>query len=312
MTQPIPESEITDESIYHGRRTWLRQASLLGVGGWLQRLGLSPPTVKPGASLPQSQPSRWSTREPKTPFSAIASYNNFYEFGTGKSDPARYAGSLKTHPWKLVVDGACEHPASYDIDDLIRHSALEERVYRHRCVEAWSMVVPWNGVSLASILKRVQPTSRARFVTFTTLMDPQQMPGEQTDVLPWPYLEGLRLDEAMHPLAFLAVGLYGHVLPNQNGAPVRLVVPWKYGFKSAKSIVRIHLQEQQPVTTWMQAVPGRYGFYSNVNPAVDRVPWSQRYERPLGSLEKQPTRLFNGYGAEVASLYTGMNLARSY
>lgn len=312
MEHRIRPSELTSEDTYLGRRAWLRQAGLLGIGGWLQRFGLEPPRISPGASLPQGHPSRWSTRAQPTAFSMIASYNNFYEFGTGKSDPARNARSLRTHPWKLLVDGACERPAQYDLDDLIRHSALEDRVYRHRCVEAWSMVVPWNGIPLAGILKRVRPTSQARYVTFTTLLDPQQMPGEQSDVLQWPYLEGLRIDEAMHPLTFLAVGLYGRVLPNQNGAPVRLVVPWKYGFKSAKSIVRIHLQEQQPRTTWMRAVPSRYGFYSNVNPAVDRVPWSQRFERPLGSLEKQPTRIFNGYAAEVASLYRGMNLARYY
>lgn len=305
-------SEVTPEGVYHGRRAWLRGMGALGVGAWFQRLGLAPPPVPEPPLLPRAAPGPFSTSAPPTPFAAIASYNNFYELGTGKDDPAAHAADLRTRPWRLVVAGACRRPAAYEIDDLIRHSALQDRVYRHRCVEAWSMVVPWVGVPLAEILKRVQPTGDARYVSFTSIEDPAHLPGQQEPILQWPYFEGLRIDEAMHPLTLLAVGLYGRVLPNQNGAPVRLVVPWKYGFKSAKSIVRIELVREQPVTTWMRAVPERYGFYSNVNPAVDRVPWSQREERPIGALRKRPTELFNGYGPQVASLYRGMDLERDY
>jgi len=249
--------------------------------------------------------------ETPTSFEDATTYNNFYEFGTDKSDPAAHAQTLRTRPWTVAVDGECGKPATFGIDDLLKAFPLEERVYRFRCVEAWSMVIPWVGFPLADLLKRVDPTSKAKHVAFTTLHDPSQMPGQKRGILDWPYVEGLRIDEAMHPLTMLAVGLYGQVLPNQNGAPIRLVVPWKYGFKSIKSIVRIHLQEARPPTTWNQMNSGEYGFYSNVNPGVDHPRWSQAKERRIGDFLKRKTLMFNGY-TEVASLYAGMDLAKEY
>ena len=245
-----------------------------------------------------------------TPFEDITHYNNYYEFGTDKTDPAKYAGSLKTRPWAVKVDGECKKPKTYDLDDLLKQNPPEERVYRHRCVEAWSMVMPWTGFPLAGILKRAEPTAKAKYVAFTTLLDPKQMPGQKTGVLPWPYVEGLRLDEAMHPLAFLVTGLYGKPLPNQDGAPLRLAVPWKYGYKSIKSIVRISLVADQPPTTWNTSAPDEYGFYSNVNPGVDHPRWSQAKERRIGELFKRKTLMFNGYEKEVAGLYKGMDLEK--
>ncbi|HYH99594.1 protein-methionine-sulfoxide reductase catalytic subunit MsrP, partial [Hyalangium sp.] len=239
-------------------------------------------------------------------------YNNFYEFGLDKNDPARHAHILKTRPWSVVIDGEVAKPQTVDIDQILSWFSLEERVYRMRCVEAWSMVIPWHGFPLGELIKRVEPTSRAKYVAFTTLMDPEQMPGQKRHVLDWPYVEGLRMDEAMHPLTILAVGLYGKTLPNQNGAPLRLVVPWKYGFKGLKSIVKITLTEQQPPTTWNLAKPSEYGFYANVNPEVDHPRWSQATERRVGEYRRRPTLPFNGYAEQVASLYTGMDLRENY
>ncbi len=250
---------------------------------------------------------KWNT------FEQITSYNNFYEFGNGKDDPQRFAGRLKTSPWKVKIDGHCSKPADYLLEDLIRDVQLEERVYRLRCVEAWSMVIPWVGIPLSSILKRAEPTSKATFVEFTTLLRPSEMPGQNTGSLEWPYVEGLRMDEAMHPLTIMAVGLYGKTLMNQNGAPMRLVVPWKYGFKSIKSVVRIRFVDKQPGTAWSIANPREYGFYSNVNPAVDHPRWSQAREIRLpGLFRNRETLMFNGYGDQVASMYEGMDLRKYY
>jgi len=246
--------------------------------------------------------------DPQTPLGSVTTYNNFYEFGLSKSDPAEHAGSLKTRPWTVSIEGECHKPKVFDIEELLKAFPLEERVYRMRCVEAWSMVIPWLGFPLKALLDKVEPTSRAKYVAFTTLLDPKQMPGQETGVLDWPYVEGLRIDEAMHPLAILAVGLYGRTLPNQNGAPIRLVVPWKYGFKGIKSIVKIALVEEQPKTTWNGAASREYGFFANVNPYVDHPRWSQATERRIGDLQRRPTLMFNGYAEQVASLYSGMNL----
>jgi len=252
-------------------------------------------------------------REDKlTPFDDVTSYNNFYEFGTGKDDPKRNAGTLRPKPWTVRVDGEVARPADYALEDFLKPHRQQERVYRLRCVEGWSMVIPWLGFPLAELLRRVQPTSKARFVEFTTLLDPRQMPGQRSNVLPWPYVEALRLDEAMHPLTILATGVYDRPLPNQNGAPLRLVVPWKYGFKSGKSIVKIRLTERQPATTWNVAAADEYGFYANVNPQVDHPRWSQARERRIGEWLRRPTLMFNGYGDQVASLYRGMDLRANY
>jgi sulfoxide reductase catalytic subunit YedY len=256
--------------------------------------------------------SKYSAADDLTPRQAVTQYNNFYEFGTGKDQPAINAGSLQTRPWTVTVEGEVKKAGVFDIDGLMKMAALEERVYRLRCVEAWSMVVPWVGYSLAELLKRVEPTGNAKFVEFVSLHDSAQMPGQNAAVLDWPYREGLRMDEAMHPLTLLTFGLYGDVLPKQNGAPVRIVTPWKYGFKSAKSIVKIRLVEQQPLTSWMKAGPGEYGFYANVNPEVDHPRWSQAKERRIGEFLKRKTLMFNGYADEVAALYAGMDLQRNF
>jgi sulfoxide reductase catalytic subunit YedY len=250
--------------------------------------------------------------ESLTSFDAVTGYNNFYEFGLDKEDPKRYGNKLKTRPWTIKVDGLVAKPATYAIDDLIKMNALEERVYRMRCVEAWSMVIPWVGFPLANVIKQVEPQAGAKFVMFETLRRPSEMPGQYTDALDWPYREGLRMDEAMHPLTIVAVGLYGKTLPNQNGAPIRLVVPWKYGFKGIKSIVRISFVEKQPRTSWSAANPQEYGFFSNVNPAVDHPRWTQANERRIGEFFRRKTLMFNGYGDQVASLYSGMDLKKHY
>ncbi|KYF95525.1 sulfoxide reductase catalytic subunit YedY, partial [Sorangium cellulosum] len=263
----------------------------------------------PGAASGRSP---FVTDEPRTDYEAIVSYNNFYELGLSKSEPAENAGRLRLRPWTVACEGELKKPEVIDIDTLLRWFPLEERVYRMRCVEAWSMVIPWLGFPLAALLRRLEPTSRARYVQFTTLLDPAQLPGQRSDVLDWPYVEGLRIDEAMHPLTFLAVGLYGKSLLGQNGAPIRLVVPWKYGFKGCKSIVSIKLTERQPRTTWSQAAPDEYGFYANVNPAVNHPRWSQATERRIGELRRRPTLPFNGYAEEVAGLYSGMDLRESF
>jgi sulfoxide reductase catalytic subunit YedY len=279
-----------------------------------ERAEAAPP---PGQPLKAARNAALSLQEAPTAFQSASTYNNFYEFGTDKEDPARLAHTLKTRPWTVQVEGLVAKPQRVDIEELLRLAPLEERVYSLRCVEAWSMVIPWIGYPLSALLKRVEPTSQARFVEFTTLHDPEQFPGQRKGLLSfsgidWPYVEGLRLDEAMHPLTLLTVGMYGQILPNQNGAPVRIVVPWKYGFKSAKSIVRIRLLSEQPRTAWEKAAPQEYGFYSNVNPAVDHPRWSQASERRIGEFRRRKTLPFNGYGDQVASLYAGMDLKKHY
>ena len=313
----IRPSDITPEPVYLARREFLAGIAGIGVATALAQpaFGEQVMNVSLIERLQYKRNARYSTTEPANSLADITGYNNFYEFGTGKDDPARNAGSLRPKPWSVVVDGECEGKGRYTLEDLLKPHALEERIYRLRCVEAWSMVIPWVGFPLGDLVKRFEPTSRAKFVEFTTLMDPKQMPGQRYGVLDWPYVEGLRMDEAMHPLAIIAVGLYGQVLPNQNGAPLRLVVPWKYGFKGIKSIVRIRFTESMPATTWALSAPREYGFYANVNPEVDHPRWSQKRERRIGSgslLSRQPTAQFNGYAAEVASLYSGMDLARNF
>jgi sulfoxide reductase catalytic subunit YedY len=313
----IPSSEITDKKLYLRRREFIQAAAVGAVGAAAGTLGvgMAEAATWPRVPIPNvqkaSSPALTTTEKPNS-YQDIATYNNFYEFGTDKGDPSQNAGGLKTKPWTVKVDGMVAKPGDYHLEDLIKPYALEDRVYRHRCVEAWSLVIPWVGFPLASLLKTVGPTPAAKFVQFTTLMDPKQMPGQRTDVLRWPYVEALRLDEAMHPLTLLAVGIYGEFLPNQNGAPMRLVIPWKYGFKGAKSIVRITLTDKQPLNTWQQSAPEEYGFYANVNPAKDHPRWSQARERRIGEFFKRPTLLFNGYGDQVASLYAGMDLKKNY
>ncbi len=304
----ILPSDITPSEIYRERRRFMQGMGVLAAGA---ALGIAS-DAQAAAKLAGVRSSAYTLNEEKTPYKAVTTYNNFYEFGTGKRDPSDHAGSLKTRPWTVAVEGEVHKPGVYDIDSLLKLAPLEERVYRMRCVEGWSMVIPWVGFSLSALIRRVAPTGNAKFVEFVTLNDPKQMPGLRSGVLDWPYVEGLRLDEAMHPLAILAVGLYGEVLPNQNGAPIRLVVPWKYGFKSAKSIVRIRFVEKQPLTAWMRAAPREYGFYSNVNPQVDHPRWSQAKERRIGEFLKRDTLMFNGYGAQVAQLYRGMDLQRFF
>lgn len=309
--QDLKESEATPEPLWLRRRDFLR----LGAAG---ALGLALPSspraggAPTGAELPVASRADRAGGEAPTPWDDVTGYNNFYELGTEKTDPARLAGTLRPRPWTVTVDGEVKRPLTLDVDALWRLFPLEERIYRMRCVEAWSMVVPWVGFPLEALLKRVEPTSRARYVEFTTLLDPKQLPGQRRGVLAWPYREGLRIDEATHPLTLLAVGVYGRVLPGQNGAPLRLVVPWKYGFKGAKSLVRIRLVEAQPSTTWSLMAPSEYGFYANVNPEVDHPRWSQARERRIGEFTRRKTLPFNGYAAEVASLYAGLDLRRSY
>jgi sulfoxide reductase catalytic subunit YedY len=318
---PVP-SEITPRAAYEGRRRWLRQlaAGSLGTGlaTWAGRQALAAEGAPRGAALAavKSAVAGAVTMERPTSRADVTRYNNFYEFGTDKADPAKNAHTLKTRPWTVVIDGEVKKPRTLDIDALMKLAPMEERIYRLRCVEGWSMVIPWVGWSLAELIRQVEPTGHAKHVEFHTLADPKTMPFVGSRVLEWPYVEGLRLDEAMHPLTLLAFGLYGEVLPNQNGAPVRLVVPWKYGFKSAKSIVRIRFTAQPPRTAWNKAAPQEYGFYSNVNPEVDHPRWSQASERRIGEdglfAKKRPTLMFNGYGAQVTQLYTGMDLRREF
>jgi len=317
----IQPSEITDHASFLGRRDFMRTAAGLGLAGGLCGVGLGKSgTVHAATKLSGVTKSTYSVNETLTPLEAITSYNNYYEFGTDKPDPAAYAGKLKTRPWQVKIEGEVGKPKTYDIEDLLKLAPLEERVYRMRCVEGWSMVIPWVGFPLAALIKRADPTGNAKFVEFVTLLDPAQMPGQGARVLQWPYVEGLRMDEAMHPLTLLTLGLYGEVLPNQNGAPVRVVVPWKYGFKSAKAIVKIRFTQQQPRTSWELAGPSEYGFYSNVNPHVDHPRWSQARERRiektsvLESLfeKKRDTLMFNGYEDQVAQLYAGMDLKKNF
>ncbi|HFD79829.1 MAG TPA: protein-methionine-sulfoxide reductase catalytic subunit MsrP [Gammaproteobacteria bacterium] len=304
----LSESEVTPEAVYRDRRR-LMKAGLAVAGAALAGVG-SPARAR--LVLGEVHPGAYGTDEEKTPLKDVTSYNNFYEFGTSKSDPAEYAGRLKTDPWSVSIEGECARPGRHALEDLIRPHPLEERIYRLRCVEGWSMVIPWIGFPLGDLIRRFEPTSKAKYVEFETLLDKQQMPGQRRRVLDWPYVEGLRMDEALHPLTILAVGLYGQVLPNQNGAPLRLVVPWKYGFKSIKSIVRIRFRETQPTTAWMKASPREYGFYSNVNPEVPHPRWSQKRERRIGEFRKRRTLMFNGYAEEVASLYSGMDLKKYF
>jgi len=305
--------EITDEALYLRRRELLAGGALAaGVAlawPWRARAAEAPSELAPLDAKPNPA---FSTQEPQTAFADASSYNNFYEFGTDKSDPAENAGTLAPRPWFVAVDGEVAKPGPISIDDLLKPHTLEERIYRLRCVEAWSMVIPWIGIPLGDVLKRFEPTSRAKYVAFRTLHDPERMPGQRRPVLKWPYREGLRMDEAMHPLAILAVGMYGRVLPNQNGAPLRLVVPWKYGFKSIKSIVGIDLVEQQPVTSWSEETPREYGFYANVNPEVNHPRWSQKRERRNGEYFKRETLPMNGYAEEVGPLYAGMDLRKYF
>jgi sulfoxide reductase catalytic subunit YedY len=319
-----PPSEITPQAAYDNRRDWLRRigggAAGLALAGWAGREAFAQ-TAGPG-KLPPLPGARSTvqgayTMEKLTPYADLTSYNNYYEFGTDKGDPAQNAHTLKTRPWTVAIEGEVRKPKVYDIDELLKLSPMEERVYRLRCVEGWSMVIPWVGYSLAELIKRVEPTGNAKYVEFVTLADPKTMPfvgGSR--VLQWPYVEGLRIDEAMHPLTLLAFGLYGEVLPNQNGAPVRAVVPWKYGFKSGKSIVKIRFTDKQPSTSWVKSASSEYGFYSNVNPEVDHPRWSQATERRIGEdglfARKRPTLMFNGYGAQVAQLYSGMDLKKNF
>ena len=317
-------SEITPRQVYEQRRTLIK-AMAAGAGGlslaaWAGREALAQTTARAGkldalAGVRSALPGGL-TMDKLTPYGDVTSYNNFYEFGTDKSDPAANAGTLKTRPWTVSIEGAVKKPRVYGIDELLKLSAMEERIYRLRCVEGWSMVIPWVGYSLSELIKRVEPTGNAKYVEFVSQADPKTMPGLSTRVLQWPYVEGLRLDEAMNPLALLAFGLYGEVLPHQNGAPVRLVVPWKYGFKSAKSIVAIRFVEAEPRTSWNQAASSEYGFYSNVNPNVDHPRGSQATERRIGEdglfKKKRPTAMFNGYEPQVGQLYAGMDLKKFF
>ncbi len=312
----ISYSEVTPKNLYTNRRRFLTEvsAAALGVATVNALCGIvSPPTaVLAGTKLSVASKSPFSTNETQTPYQDVTHYNNYYEFGTGKEDPAEKAKNFKTSPWSVSVEGAVSKPRTYDLAALTKLAPLEERIYRHRCVEAWSIVVPWIGFPLSVLIRHVEPTSKAKFVAFQTIYDGKQMPEARYAGIPFPYVEGLRLDEAMHPLAILCFGMYGETLPNQDGAPVRLVVPWKYGFKSIKSIVKIKFVEKQPPTTWNLAASNEYGFYSNVNPQVDHPRWSQAKERRLGDFFKRPTLMFNGYGDQVAQLYAGMDLRKYF
>ena len=310
----VPPSEITARGVYQHRREFMRTGVVLGAAAGLAVAGIGFPRVaRAGTKLSDVRHSALSTTgEELTPLKDATTYNNYYEFGTGKDDPSENAHKLRARPWSVAVEGEVAKPKVYNIDELLKLAPLEERVYRMRCVEGWSMVIPWVGYSFSELVKRAQPTSKAKYVQFISLADPEQMPGIKLPVLDWPYSEGLRMDEAMHPLTILCVGMYGEVLPNQDGAPVRVVIPWKYGFKSGKSIVKIRLVETEPKTTWALANPREYGFYSNVNPQVDHPRWSQARERRIGEFGKRATLMFNGYGDQVASLYAGMDLRKYY
>src|SRR5690242_11190192 len=310
----IRSSEITPKSLYLNRRKFLVAAGLAGAAaaGAKGILDIAnPERAYAEEKIPNLQKSPFSTTEKITPEQTVANYNNYYEFSTEKDEPAKLATKFRTRPWKVKIEGDVSKKQEWDIDSILKFAPAEERIYRHRCVEGWSIVVPWIGFSLSELIKRADPLGKAKFVEFTTILDPSQMPGQTRNVLDWPYVEGLRMDEAMHPLTLLCFGMYGTTLPNQDGAPLRLVVPWKYGFKSAKAIVRIKFTEKQPVNTWNRSAPNEYGFYSNVNPNVDHPRWSQKTERRLGEFLKRPTLMFNGYD-QVASLYSGMDLKRNF
>src|SRR3984893_10152301 len=316
----IRSSEITDKNLYLNRREFLQTATaaaagaavLAGAGVVLEAAGQPAPHGRKLDNVRKSSLSVSAADDKLNTWEQITTYNNYYEFGTDKDSPSEYAKSLKTEPWKVVVDGECNKPAAYNLEDILKGQTLEERIYRHRCVEAWSMVIPWVGFPLSDFIKKCEPTSKAKFVAFYTLNDPAQMPGVRSPILRWPYIEALRMDEAMHPLTILTVGLYGEVVPKQDGAPIRLTVPWKYGFKSAKSIARMRFVEKQPLNTWQESAPQEYGFYSNVNPTVDHPRWTQASERRIGEFFRRKTLMFNGYGDQVASLYAGLDLKKNY
>jgi methionine sulfoxide reductase catalytic subunit len=306
----LREPDVTPESL------WLRRRDFLRLGAAGAAVAILPPAARAGgpegAALAVAKRVEMAGGEKQSSWDEITGYNNFYELGVDKEDPRRNAGTLRPRPWTVRIEGEVKAPRTVDVDEILRWFPLEERIYRMRCVEAWSIVVPWVGFPLGDLVRRLEPTSRAKYVSFTTLLDEKQLPGQRRSVLPWPYVEGLRIDEATHPLALLGVGVYGRVLPGQNGAPIRLVVPWKYGFKGAKSIVKIAFTAEQPRTTWNVAAPQEYGFYANVNPKVDHPRWSQAKERRLGEFLKRPTLPFNGYAEQVAGLYSGLDLVRNY
>lgn len=309
----VKSSEITDQSVYLNRRQFIKQSALVLGAAWSGRVAM--PVQATANDFPDLIKSQFSTHEKINSYEDITTYNNFYEFGTSKKAPAENSKTFKPRPWSIAVEGEADKTGIYDLEDIIKPYAMEERIYRLRCVEGWSMVIPWVGFSLAEFIKQFKPNSRAKYVEFETLYDPKRMPGQKRRVLHWPYTEGLRIDEAMNPLTLLAVGLYSEILPNQNGAPIRLVVPWKYGFKSIKSIVKIRFTEKEPKNTWNVTAPKEYGFYANVNPHVDHPRWSQRYERKIGTPfwePKQETKIFNGYADQVAHLYSGMDLKKYY
>ena len=320
----IRSSEITDRKLYLDRRQFIRAAGAAGgaavalgtgMGVWAGSSALlnAAQPAPHGRKLDNIKKSPLSVTDDKVnSWEQITTYNNYYEFGTDKDSPSMTARRLKTEPWTVVVDGECNKKATWHLEDILKGQTLEERVYRHRCVEAWSMVIPWIGFPLSEFIKKCEPTGKAKYIEFTTLNDSSQMPGVRSPVLRWPYVEALRMDEANHPLTILVVGLYGEVVPNQDGAPLRLAVPWKYGFKHIKSIVKVRFSEKQPVNTWQQANPGEYGFYANVNPMVDHPRWSQARERRIGEILMRKTIMFNGYGDQVASLYAGLDLKRNY
>ncbi len=315
-TGEIFSSEVTPRRLYLNRRSFLAGVGIAGaaaVAGFRLH-DMAAPDAKADANskIDGIQKSPFSTTETITPYKDVTNYNNYYEFSTDKYEPAGLAKNFRTRPWTVSVEGLVQKKQTFDVESILKMASPEERIYRHRCVEGWSIVVPWVGFPLSVLLKKVEPLGKAKFVEFTTVNDPSQMPGLRTQVLYWPYLEGLRLDEAMHPLTLLTFGMYGEVLPNQDGAPLRLVVPWKYGFKSAKAIVRIRFVEKQPINSWSLAGPNEYGFYSNVNPTVDHPRWSQATERRLGEFRKRPTLMFNGYGDQVANLYSGMDLKKNF
>ena len=308
----IPSSEITARRVYLNRRAFMRNLMVAGGATVIADTVSAQQPAPHGRKLTTVKSSLSTTDKPNT-WEQITTYNNFYEFGTDKSDPAVYAPKYRPpQPWSVLIDGECAKPGKLTLEDILKSETLEDRIYRHRCVEGWSMVIPWVGFPLANLIKRAQPTAKAKFIEFATIFDPKQMRGQRDDVLEWPYVEGLRMDEALHPLTILSVGVYGEVLPNQNGAPLRLVVPWKYGFKSAKSIVKIRFVEQQPQTSWSLVAPEEYGFYSNVNPKVDHPRWSQATERRIGEFLRRPTQMFNGYADQVGSLYTGLDLKKNF
>ncbi len=313
--EDIHSSEITPKGLYLNRRKFLAGAAITGAAAiatfGLRRTVSPSMTALAGNKISGIQKSPLSTTESITPYQDVTTYNNYYEFSTDKDGPAKLAKDFRTRPWRVKIEGQVDKKQELDVDTIIKMAPPEERIYRHRCVEGWSIVVPWIGFSLSELIKRVNPTNKAKFVEFTTILDPNQMPGQRRQVLDWPYVEGLRMDEAMHPLALLCFGMYGEDLPNQDGAPIRIVVPWKYGFKSAKAIVRIRFTDKQPLNTWNISAPQEYGFYSNVNPHVDHPRWSQARERRLGEFSKRPTLMFNGYD-QVASLYSGMDLKKNF